>query len=121
MKEFSISDQRRVARAAQEYLRLVDTHEFRSIREQARLRNVDRRTLARYIQIYRKAQEEDLHDPVLPALKPSNGGRNRLLSTEAELAIVSFVQTLERCLVPASMAIIEDAVNTIRKRMDPTA
>jgi hypothetical protein len=114
-------DQRRVARAAQEYLSLVDTARFRTIRKQAELRNIDRHTLGRYIRIYRRAREEGIRKPVLPALKPNHGGRNRLLSNEAELAIISFIETLERGLVPASITTIEEAVNTIRKRMDPTA
>ena len=114
-------DQRRVARAAQEYLSLVDTARFRTIRKQAELRNIDRHTLGRYIKIYRRAREEGIRKPVLPALKPNHGGRNRLLSNEAELAIISFIETLERGLVPASITTIEEAVNTIRKRMDPTA
>jgi hypothetical protein len=78
-----------VARAAQEYLNLVDTAKFRTIRKQAQLRHVDRHTLGRYIKIYRRAREEGIREPALPALKPNHGGRNRLLSNEAELAIIS--------------------------------
>ena len=84
----------KVVLATKEYLRHLDTHRYRSIREQARCRGVSLATLSRYVEIIRKANE-------------------------SELAII---HTLERHgLVPASVAMIGDAANTLRTRIDPNA
>jgi hypothetical protein len=93
MVVLSASEQRKVALATKEYLRHLDTHRYRSIREQARRRGVSLATLSRYVEIIRKANE-------------------------SELAII---HTLERGLVPASVAMIGDAANTLRTRIDPNA
>jgi hypothetical protein len=94
----------RVVLAAKEYLRLLDT------REQANRRRVSRATLSQYIETIRKAKEDQ---PVLPSLTMTQAGKNHLLSHESEFAIEAFVQTLERGLVPASVAMVEDAANTL--------
>ena len=115
MVVFSASEQRKVVLAAKEYLRLLDTHKYRSIREQATRRKVSHATLSRYVETIRKAKEDQ---PVLPSLTVTQAGKNRLLSHESELAIEAFVQKLERGLVPASVAMVEDAANTLLQRID---
>ena len=89
-----------------------------STRTWARRREVSLTTLSRYIEIIRKANEDEA---VLPSLTVTQAGKNRNLCHESELAIESFVHILERGLVPASVAMIGDAANTLRKRMDSNA